>query len=86
MSWKEETRGPMTNVSVITCIDLKMPDGPRFCVVTVIFFLILFSPVVVLSWWIHSRRSIDSASPFREVKVHEELAHVFIQRGEVKIW
>jgi hypothetical protein len=45
------------------CMALKMPDGPRFCVVTVTFFLMLFLPVVMLSRWIHSRSAIDSASP-----------------------
>ena len=62
-SWKHATWGPIANVSATTCMALKMPDGPRFCVVTVIFFLTFWSPVVVLSRWIHSRSAVDSASP-----------------------
>ena len=63
ISWKHATWGPMANVSAITCMALKMPDGPRFCVVTVTFFLTFLSPVHVLSRWIHPRSAIDSVSP-----------------------
>ena len=53
----------MASVSAIAFIALKMPDGPRFCVVTVIFFLTSLSPVVLLCWLIQSHSANDSASP-----------------------